>query len=216
MSAELFNQTTVCLVSDSAPMDTFPLLNSRRPQPLTLEKLIKFIAFCQTSRPTLEFRLNDSSSPPKYLPIDLAQVIAGAISESPDAIQQAWGQFNYEIWSMSGRVPLSVMDIHIYDEYALPLGTGTKLSMHWVYLIKLTDSISAYRHIYPPTRVCNTVGCTGHRHSNNIKTLGELVTYKATLFTLREGSLPIYATSLYCRGKYLFINTWPTSHHRIL
>ena len=194
---------------------TAPPLNSAQLQPLPLEKLIKFVTFCQTLRSTLELRLTNLSSPSNCLPTDLVHVIAGAMSESTETIQQAWGQFNHEIWSMLGKIQLSEVDIHTYNECVLPLGTCV-FSTLYVHLIELTDSFQAYRHLYPPTRVCNTSGCIGHRHSNNIKTLTEPVTYKATLFTLREGSLPIYTTSLYCRGKYIFIDMSLSSHCCIL
>ncbi|KAJ7626185.1 hypothetical protein FB45DRAFT_1085094, partial [Roridomyces roridus] len=44
------------------------------------------------------------------------------------------------------------------------------------------------------------VGCPNHRDSNDVMTLTEPLTHKATLYTLRNGVLPIYSTSLYCRG----------------
>ncbi|KAF8158569.1 hypothetical protein B0H34DRAFT_656485 [Crassisporium funariophilum] len=42
--------------------------------------------------------------------------------------------------------------------------------------------------------------CKNYRTSNSIRTLTNACTYKATLFTLREGTMPIFSTSLYCRG----------------
>ncbi|KAJ7185334.1 hypothetical protein C8R46DRAFT_981891 [Mycena filopes] len=42
--------------------------------------------------------------------------------------------------------------------------------------------------------------CANHRDDENILTLVEPLTYKATLFTLQYGALPIYTTSLYCRS----------------
>lgn len=61
---------------------------------------------------------------------------------------------------------------------------------------------SAYHHMYPPNRVCTTPDCPRFHSSNTVKMLTEPVTHKATLFTLREGSLPIYTTSFYCRGGF--------------
>ena len=109
---------TTALMNTAAPP-----LNSPQLQPLPLEKLIKFVAFCQTLRSTFELRLTDLSSPSNCLPTDLVHVLAGAMSESTETIQQAWGQFNHEIWSMSGKVQLSEEDIHTYNKCALPLGT---------------------------------------------------------------------------------------------
>ncbi|KAF4609858.1 hypothetical protein D9613_010386 [Agrocybe pediades] len=63
-------------------------------------------------------------------------------------------------------------------------------------LTKLTNT--AYRHIYPPTWVCLSEGCINHRPDNSFTTLSDSSTYPAALFTLREGILPVYATSLSC------------------
>ena len=54
--------------------------------------------------------------------------------------------------------------------------------------------------LYPPTRVCLSFGCTSYRAENNICTLSEPVLYKATLFTLRQGSFPVFAISYCCHG----------------
>ncbi|KAF9552614.1 hypothetical protein CPC08DRAFT_595228, partial [Agrocybe pediades] len=57
---------------------------------------------------------------------------------------------------------------------------------------------TAYRHIYPPTRVCLSERCINHCPDNSFTTLSDSSTYPAALFTLREGIIPVYATSLSC------------------
>jgi len=59
---------------------------------------------------------------------------------------------------------------------------------------------AAYRHLIPPTRVCHVFDCPNHRDNNDVATLGEPVTHKATLFTLHDGVLPVFTTSLYCHS----------------
>lgn len=62
------------------------------------------------------------------------------------------------------------------------------------------DTILAYHHIYPPVRVCQDLHCKNYRADDLLLTLSDPVTHKASLFTLRYGALPVYSTSLYCRG----------------
>ncbi|KAH6901186.1 hypothetical protein BKA70DRAFT_1114809, partial [Coprinopsis sp. MPI-PUGE-AT-0042] len=57
-----------------------------------------------------------------------------------------------------------------------------------------------FMHLYPPVRSCMTDGCSGACSDPNILTLTEPRSHPATLFTLNHGALPIYTTSLYCRG----------------
>lgn len=68
------------------------------------------------------------------------------------------------------------------------------------YVWALAQPFAAYRHLYPPVFTCQEPTCR-HFHNSAVKiTLTEPCTYKATLFTLRDGALPVYTTSLYCRG----------------
>lgn len=52
-----------------------------------------------------------------------------------------------------------------------------------------------------------------YRSDETILTLAEPVSHKATLFTLSEGAIPIYTTSLYCRGMCLSFNSVKTIIH---
>ena len=54
--------------------------------------------------------------------------------------------------------------------------------------------------LYPPTRVCQKYDCARYRVDSSVCTLSEPVSYKATLFTLQNGVLPVFATSYYCHG----------------
>ncbi|KAJ7463097.1 hypothetical protein B0H11DRAFT_1923035 [Mycena galericulata] len=90
------------------------------------------------------------------------------------------------VWSASDE------EITIYNDAALARGTCVNFA-------------KAFRHIYPPLRVCMNTKCPNHRESDDIMTLTDPPTYKATLFTARNGALSVYASSLYCRT--LQINT---------
>jgi len=88
-------------------------------------------------------------------------------------------------------------------------GTTNMLYL-WGQVSKVIISISidlgvnqsgGYQHIYPPVQVCQTRGCPNHRTTNKVKTLGDPVKYKGSLFTLRKGAVPVYHTSLYCSSK---------------
>ena len=47
--------------------------------------------------------------------------------------------------------------------------------------------------------------CSNYRLSSNVKTLNEPETYEAALFTLREGSLPVFATSFRCSSECFWL-----------
>lgn len=73
------------------------------------------------------------------------------------------------------------------------------LFLRWVVTSILIPK-KAYQHIFPPVRICQNLHCKNSQTNAQDLTLVELVTHKATLFTLRDGALPVYATSMYCRG----------------
>lgn len=62
-------------------------------------------------------------------------------------------------------------------------------------------------------RVCQIFGCEHYRESDDIATLAEPVTHKATLFTLHNGALPVFTTSTYCRGKNYFLQSFSGRRH---
>ncbi|KAF9518066.1 hypothetical protein BS47DRAFT_1338638 [Hydnum rufescens UP504] len=53
----------------------------------------------------------------------------------------------------------------------------------------------SYWDVYPPTRICTMPLCNGQQ-------LGDHMCHKAVLFTLQEGALPIFSTSVYCHSIY--------------
>ncbi|KAL4256186.1 hypothetical protein AB1N83_012856 [Pleurotus pulmonarius] len=95
-------------------------------------------------------------------------------------VLRCWDSLKYIIWSTPNVVP-SEDEIKRFNECALPFGIS-------------------YWHIFPPTRTCINPACAHHSSRHAARPLKEPMTYKATLFTLRDGSLPIYTTSLYCHG----------------
>lgn len=90
--------------------------------PLPLGKLIRFVSFCQISKPTIELGLRDNKDPPEHLPTNIAQVIAGAICEDMESVQSSWGCFKHEVWQMP-PLSLSEEDVRAYNVQALPQGT---------------------------------------------------------------------------------------------
>ena len=83
---------------------------------------------------------------------------------------------------------------------------------HWYDVFTLCDDwilktcYKASEMLYTPTHVCQMSGCTRYRAEQNICMLTEPVSYKATLFTLWSGVLPVFAVSYYCRGEFQMVS----------
>ena len=156
----------------------------------SFENIIKFIRFAQIARPTLELATIEPTVPPLLLPTNIAAILAQAISVDLETIGSYWSILKDTIWTISaalGGVSPSKAEISAYNMHALSLGT---CELNCYHVRPPLMYFSAYRHLYPPVRIC--MHCHGP--------LKEPVPHKAALFTLREGVLPISVTSLYCRG----------------
>ncbi|TFY69096.1 hypothetical protein EVJ58_g607 [Rhodofomes roseus] len=93
-----------------------------------------------------------------------------------------WDVLRDAVWSNSKPVATEE-DIVAFHVFGLDRGLG-------------------YRDVFPPTRTCLNAACGHYRNDDAIATLTDPITYRATLFTLREGALPVFVTSVYCRGCY--------------
>ncbi|KAF9477654.1 hypothetical protein BDN70DRAFT_810293 [Pholiota conissans] len=146
---------------------------------------MEFIKFCQLAKPLIKSNTRDCRLPPAELPSNVCILLSRLIKENFQNTQEYWKALKGHIWVSKDEVIAAPSDVVQYNREALPLGTS-------------------YRHIFPPTRVCLTPGCPNFRTPNesNIMTLSDPSTYTGTLFTLREGALPVFTTSLYCRGCY--------------
>ncbi|KAK7683616.1 hypothetical protein QCA50_013454 [Cerrena zonata] len=133
--------------------------------------------------PAIKFQQVDISHPPSTIPFQMEHMLACAMNVDILLIADLWIVFKDVLWMMSmGDMlhrPAQQKDIQLFNQFAL----HEKL---------------AYRAFYPPVRVCQNPQCIHFRLNNNIQTLTEPVTHQATLFTLAEGVLPVYTTSLYC------------------
>ncbi|KAJ3500454.1 hypothetical protein NLJ89_g9787 [Agrocybe chaxingu] len=119
-----------------------------------------------------------TAGPPQNLSHPFEKLFSRALDAPPDFVQRCWTALKEQVWHSSSSIAFSEEDILTYNTHAHPL----QLS---------------YRHIYPPVKICTTKECP---HRVKSKPLVEPLTHPATLFTLREGALPVFTTSLYCRG----------------
>jgi hypothetical protein len=51
--------------------------------------------------------------------------------------------------------------------------------------------------LYPPTRVCQSPECVNYRDGDEVATLTDVNPFRANLFMLRDGSLPVHSVSAY-------------------
>ncbi|PPQ87549.1 hypothetical protein CVT26_010640, partial [Gymnopilus dilepis] len=141
----------------------------------------------------------DVSLPPKHLPPSSLRLFASLLQVTPATISSLWNLLRFEVWSSpKASTAASEAEVKAYNKVALDLGTCEFLSHSFR---SLSDILRpSLLTSYPPTRVCMSKDCTAHRASDTTRTLTDPRMHKARLFTLREGALPIYTTSLYCRA----------------
>lgn len=197
----------------SSPMQLQDLLRTATSIPtLSLHKLVLFIRLAQIVRPSIEINLLKVHSPPENLPSPIHHILSCAIKEGTDVVDQCWKEMKEYLWTLSpNSMQLHEEEISLFNEHALPLSlcmsfTYSTFILVSTYFFLLLLALSAYRHQYPPTRICLTPRCSNARPDGNpdhIRTLTNALTHQATLFTMWEGALRIYTTSTYCRGEYV-------------
>ncbi|KAJ7254975.1 hypothetical protein B0H12DRAFT_1289102 [Mycena haematopus] len=150
---------------------------------LDFHGLTLFIRYASLARESIEFSQPNRLECPTILPSNILRVLATALGEKDTRLVQiCWSAFRALVWSQPCVVPTD-QEILVFNDASLVHQTS-------------------FRHLYPPVRSCQTSKCPNHREDANILTLSEALTYGGTMFTLRHGALPIYTTSLYCRGCY--------------
>ncbi|KAI0823321.1 hypothetical protein BC628DRAFT_1325118 [Trametes gibbosa] len=137
-----------------------------------------FIRLAKLVRPQIEFTLVDKREPPALLPPHIHEFMGASLRKSYTEVNWYWYTLKDAVWG-EGAVRATETDVEMFHLHGLRRGIG-------------------YRDMLPPTRVCLNPGCRNHRSTDNVKTLTEPVSHRATLFTLREGALPVHTTSLYC------------------
>ncbi|KAF5338297.1 hypothetical protein D9758_015761 [Tetrapyrgos nigripes] len=143
---------------------------------LNITTILDFIRFTTLAKSTISLEQRAFYNPPEKLPTHIARLLVSLLAISEDVVGSLWENLKEVVWNSSDEVNEQV--IRRYNHFALQNGTS-------------------YRHLYPPSPFCQVPSCP---HAASKTPLREPSTYRATLFTLRDGTLPIYTTSLYCRG----------------
>ncbi|KAF5345361.1 hypothetical protein D9758_008449 [Tetrapyrgos nigripes] len=145
--------------------------------------ILSFVRLCCLAKPTLQLDRRTVSSPPDSLSSRVVKIISACLDASEDVVNELWNALKVVVWQ-HGPIAASEEEIRLFNVHALQWDTS-------------------YRHLYPPVHTCQVSTCRHHiLNSEREFNLCEPSTYKATLFTLKDGVLPIYTTSLYCRGCY--------------
>ncbi|KAK7001157.1 hypothetical protein R3P38DRAFT_3612695 [Favolaschia claudopus] len=148
---------------------------------ISFNSLTTFLRMACLARPLIEFQVEDRRRPPDFLHCGLLELLAATVYEQNlDLVQTCWAAFKEIIWNHPEVQPTEE-EIKEYNDAALCRGTS-------------------FAHLLPPVRVCQDSYCPNYRDSEDIMTLKEPLSHKATMHTLRNGAPPVYSTSLYCRG----------------
>ncbi|KAJ8693235.1 hypothetical protein PTI98_010474 [Pleurotus ostreatus] len=145
---------------------------------ITLASVLRFVRLATFARPYLSIHQHANNLAPVLLPHIILETLSSAMEWSEGLVAAVWDALRDEIW-VGESAPASSAEIYEYNRFALEKGTS-------------------YRHLFPPTKVCLSPQCSSHTKGVK-RALVEPRSYKASLFTVRDGPLPIYVTTLYCR-----------------
>ncbi|KAK6984438.1 hypothetical protein R3P38DRAFT_3231659 [Favolaschia claudopus] len=148
-----------------AAQDQYPCLSD-----IGFTSLTTFLRMACLARPIIELQVEDRRRPPDFLHCGLLELLAATVSEPNLAlVQTCWVAFKDIIWSYPEVVPTEE-EIRQYSDAALSRGTS-------------------FGHLVPPVRVCQDSYCPNYRNSDDIMTLKEPLSHKATLYTLPHRSI---------------------------
>lgn len=168
---------------------------------ISLEEMLAFMRLVQLVKPAIELSQRDRLQPPPRLPERVHSFLAAALRKSYTEVAWYWCAFRRIAWN-GHPASATREDIAAFHEHGLSRGLGMYPRQLLYHLYHPYDDVPGYRDLYPPTRVCLHPSCKNFRQSSDTLTLTEPISYRATLFTLREGALPIHTTSLYCHCEY--------------
>ncbi|KAL4257788.1 hypothetical protein AB1N83_013934 [Pleurotus pulmonarius] len=157
---------------------------SKHPELFQLEfsSVIEFIHFACLARPQIRYSRPGTGldGPPKLLPPRITFILSEIVGWLEPIIYRCWEILGDVIWTLP-EFKASEDEITKFNKAALQVETS-------------------YRHIFPPLQAClECVRTAADCNNPEPRLLTEPKSYKATLFTISNGALPVYTTSLYCR-----------------
>lgn len=158
-----------------------------------------FIRLAKLLRPHIEHSLLDIRQPPPLLPPHVLEFIGASLHKSLSEVNWYWYALKNAVWTDSGA-QATREDVEMFRKHGLQRGIGEYVKHPIISLLNIYLNLG-YGDLFPPTRVCLRPECPNYRQNNDVMTLTEPTSYRATLFTLRDGALPVHTTSLYCHGK---------------
>lgn len=169
---------------------------------ISFQEILLFIRLALIALPSIKLFQKDIHTLPNVLPQHIAGTLSGAIGWDLQTVERYWHALSTVIYAHPPTTATEE-EVKLYNKHALTRGTcESYLPLFPAQNLVLT-SFTAHRHIYPPVRSCQLPECPNYRADGSL-TLREPTTHAASLFTLSEGALPVFTTSLYCRGAYSF------------
>lgn len=167
---------------------------------MEMSQLILFIDICCHLRASLA--LQDHITPddgPLSLPSNVILFLIKCLetcgpSQTHSTIKSAWEALGSFVWQLPERqVPPSVTKLFLRFGESLSIGELVLFNYH------LSYSLLGLVAICPPETECPNNLCPkrGHR-------LRPATPYRATLFTIKHGPIPVFPVSSYCSGMFSF------------
>ena len=178
---------------------------SKFPQALSsisFDKLVLYLSLICHLKSRINFTHSSTSTgAPLGLPMAIHQFLQHAVGIDDYDTHVCWTCVRDIAWSDDPAIPVDLSTlIPMFLAHGFPSKLGMLLSILFVY-------VSPHEHLevhelLPPTHTCIVANCPNHllQHSSP-PDLCETISHEAVLFTRSHGTLPIYTTSAYCRGK---------------
>ncbi|EPQ49828.1 hypothetical protein GLOTRDRAFT_51546, partial [Gloeophyllum trabeum ATCC 11539] len=142
---------------------------------LEVESIQRFIRLAKLCRGAIQLGQKQIDIPPLVLPDHVHRFLCLAMNLEFMDVARCWEALAEVVWE-SSDILATEGDIQAFHMHGLQHGLG-------------------YRDLYAPYHTCPS--CT--LEDGKSVRLTEASTYKATLFTASEGSLPVHIISVYCR-----------------
>ncbi|KDQ10250.1 hypothetical protein BOTBODRAFT_178283 [Botryobasidium botryosum FD-172 SS1] len=145
------------------------------PEPLDPTLIYRFLRLLHlTKAAIINHRRADAAA--GYLPRSVNNFLSNALGKGLQTISYLWNTLGPSVPALDGALRASKEEIALLHTYG------------W-------DQGLSYRDFYSPYTVCPDRACPRFGQP-----LAVPLKYKATLFTLREGALPVFCNSLICQG----------------
>jgi hypothetical protein len=185
-------------------LDSLP--DGLKPQ-MGFEKILRFMVLSSRLKDDIllaQAAEHPVAEPPVLLPPSVHHFLAGACSipsKPVEIIEGLWSCVRRLVWNELSFLsdPTFPLQDHVLHRYKYGIGEHWTLVDRHFHFMSMSILIvqSGHRTIYPPMKMCTALGCS---RTEKGLALSKAEQREDLLFTLSEGTVPVYNIHLYCQG----------------